>query len=282
MISSLFRHLIAKSSLCSAASKYSQKAGVPVDTEIPKDDDEKEVNVSDYLVDDEETETRAAYIEKIRNRSGLSSHDRRRVMHQVPFDEPQSWIHTTVAFQRKMYARHGAASGVDPRIMFPTLDELADRAEYERVAHPKTLQQMVAEEKAAAEAKAATKRKREEDVAKKLAKLGQWTSELNARVAKKEADARAAKEKRERLIEDVRRQYGFRMDHRDPRFNEFLEQKEAEDKKARKAQKKLMKQEMALKKLQIHFENQNEQLKRPEDVAEKPKDADDAKKKSKK
>lgn len=282
MISNLFRQLVTKSSLCTATSKYSQKSGVPADTEIYKDDDEKEVNVSEYLIDDEETETRAAYIEKIRNVSGLLPQDRRRVLQKVPFDEPQSWVHLTVAFQRKMYAQHGAGSGVDPRIMFPTVDELADQAEYQRVVHPKTLQQMVAEEKAAAEAKAAAIQKREEEVAKKLAKLDQWTNELNARVAKKEADARAAKEKRERLIEDVRRQFGFRLDHRDPRFNELLEQKEADEKKANKALRKQQKQEMALKKLQVQFENQNEQLKRPEDAAEKPKDASDATKKSKK
>lgn len=287
LISSLFRRLIRQTSLRAVAAEYSSKAANPTnpsvtaDKDIHEDEDEEKVNVADYIIDDEETETRAAYIEKIRNRSGLREKDRRVVLNQMPYDAPECWIHLTLEYKRKMYGRYGAASGVDPRFLFPTPEELADRAEYERVAYPKTLQQMVAEEKAAADAKVAATRKREEDIAKKLAKLGQWTNELNARVAKKEADARAAKEKRERLIEDVRRQFGFRLDHRDPRFQELLDQKEAEEKKANKALRKQKKQALALKKLQDQFENQNIQLKRPDDVVEHTKDGDDAPKKSK-
>lgn len=282
MLSTFFRQLVRQPSLRVVTAKYSSKSTDPTDKEIHKEDDEKEVNVAEYIIDDEEMENRAAYIAKIRNKSGLLQSDRRRVMHQMPYDEPQSWVHLTVAYKRKLYARHGAASGVDPRIMFPSPEDLTDRAEYERVAHPKTLQQMVAEERAVAEAKKSAKLKREEDIAKKLTKLDQWTNELNARVAKKESDARAAKEKRERLIEDVRRQFGFRLDHRDPRFQELVEQKELEDKKASKALKKQKKQEIALKKLQQQFESHNEQLKRPEDNAEQTKNDDDAPKKSKK
>lgn len=288
MISGLFRQLIRQTSLRAVAVEYSSKAADPTnpsnssDKDVRTDEDEDKVNVADYIIDDEETENRAAYIEKIRNRSGLRDKDRRRLLDRVPYDEPQSWIHLTLEYQRKMYGRYGATSGVDPRLLFQTPEELADRAEYERVAHPKTLQQMVAEEMAAADAKVASTRKREEDIAKKLAKLDQWTNELNARVAKKEADARAAKEKRERLIEEVRRQFGFRLDHRDPRFQELLDQKEAEDKKASKALKKQKKQEIALKKLQEQFDSQNNQLKRPDDVIEQTKGGDDATKKSKK
>lgn len=283
MLSSLFRQLMRQPSLRTVTvNKYSSKSAGPADTEIIKDDDEKEVNVAEYIIDDEETESRAAYITKIRNKSGLSDAHRRRLLNQLPYEEPQSWVHKTVAYRQRMYGRYGAASGVDPRIMFPTSEDLADRDEYERVAYPKTLHEMVAEEKAIAEAKKAAKLKREDDIAKKLLKLDQWTKELNVRVAKKEADARTAKEKRERLIEEVRRQFGFRLDHRDPRFNELLEQKEVEDKKANKALKKQKKQELALKRLQQQFEGQEEQLKRPDDAPEKPKDTDTAPKKAKK
>lgn len=283
MISGLFRQLMRQPSLRAATAKYSNKTSVPGDNEIIRDEEEdKKLNVAEFIVDDEGTDTRAAYIAKIRNKSGLLDQHRRQVLEQIPYDAPQSWVHLTVAYQRKMYGRYGAASGVDPRIMFPTAEDLADKAEYERVAHPKTLHEMMAEEKAAAEAKEAAKRKREDEIAKKLAKLDQWTNELNARVAKKEADARAAREKRERLVEDVRRQFGFRLDHHDPRFQELIEQKEQEDKKASKAMKKQKKQELDLKRLQQQFEDKNEQLKRPEDTPEKPKEADVAPKKAKK
>lgn len=278
MMSSIFRQLLRQPSLRTGTASYSIKK---TDSDIYIDEDDKKLNVSDYIVKDEETENREAYIAKIRNKSGLLSQDHRRVKNQVPYDEPQSWVHLTVAYQRKMYGRYGAVSGVDPRIMFPTAEDLADKAEYERVAFPKTLQQMIAEEKEAAELKVASKRAREEDIAKKLTKLDQWTKELRARVAKKEADARAAEEKRERLVEDVRRQFGFRLDARDPRFAEMLEQKELEDKKVSKAMKKQKKQEIVLKRLQAQFEN-TEELKRSEEIPEPTNTGGDKAKKSKK
>ena len=65
-----------------------------------------------------------------------------------------------------------------------------------------------------------------------------WINELKARLAKKEAQIAEAKERKERLIEEVRRHFGFKVDPRDERFKEMLTQKEKEDKKRKKAAKK--------------------------------------------
>lgn len=100
------------------------------------------------------------------------------------------------------------------------------------------------------EAKQSAIREREATIAKKLGKLDQWTAELNARVAKRESDARAARERKERLVEEVRRQFGFKVDARDERFKELLAQKEKEDKKRQKEVKKKQKDERMLAKLQ--------------------------------
>lgn len=91
---------------------------------------------------------------------------------------------------------------------------------------------------------------REATIAKKLGKLDQWTAELNARVAKRESDARAARDRKDRLVEEVRRQFGFKVDARDERFKELLAQKEKEDKKRQKEVKKKLKDERMLAKLQ--------------------------------
>lgn len=91
--------------------------------------------------------------------------------------------------------------------------------------------------------------KREEDVAKKLDKLEHWMNELNARIAKKEADARAARERKERLVEEVRRHFGYTVDVKDEKFKEMLAQKEKEDKKAQKEARKKQKEMKMLEKL---------------------------------
>lgn len=68
--------------------------------------------------------------------------------------------------------------------------------------------------------------------------VGKWEKELRAKLAKKEADVQAAKDRKARLVEEVRRQFGFAVDPRDERFKALLEQKEKEDKKLKKEAKK--------------------------------------------
>lgn len=62
--------------------------------------------------------------------------------------------------------------------------------------------------------------------------------ELKDRQEKKLAVARAAQEKKDRLIEEVRQHFGYVVSMKDPKFQEMLEQKEKEAKKAEKELKK--------------------------------------------
>lgn len=203
--------------------------------------------VQDDVEDQEERQKR---IDKIRNKSRLLPQHRNMLMETVPYPEgEESWIHTTVKYKRGLFGKYGLASGIDPRICFPTETEQADKDEYERVAYPFTLQEM---QKMNADIKK-TKReaiiKREEDVAKKLDKLEFWMKEMNDRKAKKEAEARAAKERKERLVEEVRRHFGYTMDVRDEKFKEMLALKEKEDKKTQKEARKKQKEMKMLEKL---------------------------------
>lgn len=79
---------------------------------------------------------------------------------------------------------------------------------------------------------------RETEIMEKLAKMNQWTAELNAKIAKKEAALRTAKLQKERLMEEVRRHFGFKISPNDERFKEMLAQKEKEEKKKKKEAKK--------------------------------------------
>lgn len=202
------------------------------------------------IEDDGEAAEREEYIQYARNKSRLLPQHRKMLMGQKPYEEPQSWIHTTTKYQRMQFGRFGLASGIDARICFPTVAESDERTEFERIAYPKTIQQMIAENKKQKLAVAQVRRDREESITKKLDKLEQWTGEVNAKVAKKEADALAAKERKDRLVEEVRRQFGFKVDARDERFKELLAQKEKEDKKKQKEAKKKLKDEKMLAKLQ--------------------------------
>lgn len=224
-----------------------------------KEDDNATDDSPAVLFDDDDSNLRReAYIQRQRNKSRLLAHHRRMLHDTAPYDEAQSWIHNTVKYQRMLFGRYGLASGVDPRICFYSNTELEEQREYERVAYPFTLQEMVNENKKIKAEKEEAIRKREDDIDKKYAKLDVWTKELNARIAKKEADAKAAKERKERLVEDIRRQFGFKLDTKDDRFKELVAQKEKEDKKKQKAERKKIKEEKMLAKLQQRTETSEE------------------------
>lgn len=63
------------------------------------------------------------------------------------------------------------------------------------------------------------------------------------------------------MVEEVRRHFGFKIDPRDERFKELLEQKEKEERKKAKEAKKKVRQEYVMAKLE-------EQMKKAEDRIE--------------
>jgi hypothetical protein len=71
-----------------------------------------------------------------------------------------------------------------------------------------------------------------------MGKLGSWMKELKDKNQKKEATARVAQEKKDALIEEVRQHFGYVVSVKDPKFQEMMEQKEKEAKKAEKDMKK--------------------------------------------
>ncbi|XP_037935802.1 growth arrest and DNA damage-inducible proteins-interacting protein 1 isoform X2 [Teleopsis dalmanni] len=183
------------------------------------------------------------------NKSRLLAQHRNMLNEKIPYQEPQSWIHLSEKYQRKIFGKYGSQSGIDPRICFNTKEDLAAKNKYEKAAHPYTLQQMIAKVNEEKLAKTEKIQKREDEIAKKLVKLDQWKKELNAKIAKKEAEMQAAKDRKERLIEEVRRHFGFKLDPRDDRFKEMLEQKEKEDKKKQKEARRKSKEDQMVAKL---------------------------------
>lgn len=227
------------------------KSTAAVETETEEDTADSPAAV---LFEDDDTELKELTIEKNRNKSRLLPQHLNMLNDAVPYNESQSWIHNTVKYKRMIFGRYGLASGVDPRLCFQSNAELEAQKEYERVAYPFTLQEMMKENVKSKIEKQDKIRKREDDIEKKMAKLDTWTKELHAKIAKKEADAKAARERKERLVEEVRRQFGFKLDTRDERFKELVAQKEKEDKKKQKEERRKVKEEKMLAKLQQRTE----------------------------
>lgn len=111
----------------------------------------------------------------------------------VPYKEPTKWFHGTVKYSQSMYGRYGKASGTDPSLCWPTEEELADKIEYEKIAHPFTIQQMVEEAAIKHQEKEERIQLRQKDIIKNMAKLEQFKKELKNKIAKKEEEAMTAK-----------------------------------------------------------------------------------------
>uniref|UniRef100_A0A1B0D544 Large ribosomal subunit protein mL64 n=1 Tax=Phlebotomus papatasi TaxID=29031 RepID=A0A1B0D544_PHLPP len=205
--------------------------------------------VAEFVDEEDEEESRRQYFESKRNKSRLLPQHRNIVHERKPYEISQSWVHETLRYKRSLFGKYGMESGVDPRVCFPTAEEISEKEEYNRVAYPYTISEMrerIATEKAQ---KAEKIRKREDEIALKLSKLEKWSQDVRDRVAKAEAEATAAKERRERLVEEVRRHFGFKLDARDERFKELLAQKEKEDKKKQKEARKKAREEKVIAKL---------------------------------
>lgn len=103
------------------------------------------------------------------------------------------WHHGTVKYVRKMYGRYGAASGVNPSICFPLKEELEDTKEYEKVAFPKTIPQLIADVKQKRQEIEERKMQRQNEIVEKIKKLEQWKQDLQRKIKKKEDEQIAAK-----------------------------------------------------------------------------------------
>ncbi|XP_034825203.1 large ribosomal subunit protein mL64 [Maniola hyperantus] len=203
------------------------------------------------LIDDtEDLQARETEIKKKRNKSRLSAAHYNLVNDRRPYEEPQCLAHLTVKYNRKMYGKYGIASGVNPSLCWPTKKEIEEKKEYEAVAFPYTIRQVM---DATAEKRRQEQlriEQRDLEVAAKVAKLELWKKELNDKVAKKAAEVQAAKQKKERLVEEVRRHFGFTLDPRDERFQEMLAKREKEQKKLEKQARMEAKEKMMIAKLQ--------------------------------
>ena len=100
----------------------------------------------------------------------------------MPYTEPMEWFHETVKYKKKMYGRYGQASG-----------DLEEIREYERVAYPDKIEEMLRKEQHEKMKEEEAIKEREEELLKKYKKLEQWKNDVRNNAAKKLAAAEASK-----------------------------------------------------------------------------------------
>lgn len=83
-----------------------------------KAEEEKEENpleIIDAAEEEIDFEAEERRIRRLRNKSGLLLQHRRMLNDEVPYDNAESWVHETLKYKRKMYAKFGSKSKIDPR-----------------------------------------------------------------------------------------------------------------------------------------------------------------------
>lgn len=186
-------------------------------------------------------------VERICNKSRLNHGHRNLVNGRQPYNEPVHRFHNTVKFKRRMYGRYGETSNVYPGLAWPTAEDLEDQREYERVAYPLTIQQMQQNALNRLDAERQEIEVRQQKIDDNMRKLNSWLKEVRDKAEKKTLEAQLVKEKKERLIEEVKKHFGYKIDPKDDRFKEMLAKREKEEKKKSRDEKKKLREEKLLK-----------------------------------
>lgn len=185
-------------------------------------------------------------VERICNKSRLNRAHCNLVNGRLPYDQPVHRFHSTVKYKRRMYGRYGESSNVNPGLAWPTVQDLEDIREYEKVAYPLTIQEMQQNALVRLEKEHQEIQLRQKKIDENMIKLNGWLKEVKDKAAKKIYEVQQAKEKKEKLIEEVKKHFGYKIDPKDERFKEMLLKREKEEKKKIRDEKKKVREEKLL------------------------------------
>lgn len=202
-----------------------------------------EIQETEIVADIVENVLSKKKLEQICNKSRLNSGHRNLVSGQLPYDYPVHRFHNTVKFKRRMYGRYGDASNIYPGLAWPTIEELNIIREYESVAYPLTIHEMQQNAMKRLEYEQQEIQVRQQKIDTNMKKLNGWLKEVKEKAEKKFNETQKAIEKRENLIEEVKKHFGYKIDPKDERFKEMLAKREKEEKKKIREEKKRIREE---------------------------------------
>lgn len=204
------------------------------------------------LVIDDEKNLKENDLDQICDKSRLNKQHRNLINGRVPYDTSMHRFHNTVKYKRRMYGRYGDISNVYPGLAWPTAAELENIREYEQVAYPLTIQELQHNALKRLEAEKNDILMRQKKIDDNMKNLNGWLKEVKEKAEKKIFEAQQAKEKREKLIEEVKKHFGYKIDPKDERFKEMLVKREKEEKKKIRDEKKKIREEKLLQYLKTN------------------------------
>ncbi|KAF7698163.1 growth arrest and DNA damage-inducible proteins-interacting protein 1 [Silurus meridionalis] len=148
----------------------------------------------------------------------------------------------TDKYDRKLFARYGVASGVDPVKLWPTAGQLEELIQEEKQWHPplKEMLKNIAEKQKEKEEKRLA---REKLIAANMAKMPKMIADWRKEKHEAKRKLKEEKAKKERLLAEARERFGYAVDSRSSKFQEMLAEIEKEEKKKRKLLKRRKREE---------------------------------------
>ncbi|KAJ8676516.1 hypothetical protein QAD02_012303 [Eretmocerus hayati] len=149
-------------------------------------------------------------IDKMRLKSRLEPKDRNIMQGRKPYDESFDPFHDSVWYRKRMMGRYGMeAAGFSPAIAWPTEAEIQDQVAWEKVRSRVPIQWMWRKFGLRKRKEAELIAKLEKKADKAVRNFDKWRAELQARIDEKEAKILAAKQKREKVLEEVRERFAY-------------------------------------------------------------------------
>uniref|UniRef100_A0A8C8SPV8 Large ribosomal subunit protein mL64 n=1 Tax=Pelusios castaneus TaxID=367368 RepID=A0A8C8SPV8_9SAUR len=150
------------------------------------------------------------------------------------------------AYEAKLYARHGSASGVDPAQLWPSPEKLQEMEAEEREWYPGLREMEAALDKQEQEEER-RRVEREKLIAANMAKMPQMIEDWRQEKAARKEKERETKARRAQLLTKAQEAFGNKMHPTDPRFLELVQEMEKKERKELKLKKKQLKEEAKMK-----------------------------------
>ena len=191
-------------------------------------------------------EEEAERMEQRRNKSRLSASHRQMLRGEPPnvglrFEYGR--VHHSQEFKRKMFGTYGEKrTDVDPGICWPTDKHLELASEWEKLYQEKPLIDQIKDAKAGIAKRKEDRMKREAAVEAGLARMDAQIKQWKARVNTKNAQAEHERARREKVLAELREEFGYNVNPNDNYMKERIAEREKalmkEEKEAKKAARK--------------------------------------------
>ncbi|XP_033316440.1 growth arrest and DNA damage-inducible proteins-interacting protein 1 [Bombus bifarius] len=180
-----------------------------------------------------------AELERKRNKSRLTEAHRNILLGKKPYNTPQDWFHETVKYKKRILGRYGMeALGESAGLAWPTPEEVEDMKEYESLAHPLNIQERLQQIKEKKKMEEEALLAKQAEIEKKMATMKQLIAQVQEKIAQKQKVELEAKERRERKIEEIRRQLIAQGTMSATKLTEAVTMAEKDEKKLKKELKK--------------------------------------------